>query len=99
MGAVLPGAGFGPSGDELGEWRWGMELAARTSGGHAVSVILDADGHPGYLTTARMIGEAGLLLAEEGATPDVAGALTPAIALGTGSLPRFERAGMRFEIA
>jgi short subunit dehydrogenase-like uncharacterized protein len=43
-----------------------------------------------------MIGEAGLLIAEPGATPERAGCLTPAIALGTESVPRFERAGLRF---
>ena len=72
---------------------------ARTTGGHYLRVDLDADGHPGYLTTAQMLGEAGLLLAEEGATPERAGCLTPATALGTGSLDRFERAGARFSVS
>ena len=98
MSAVLPGSGFGPSGDELRQWRWGMEVGARTTGGHDVNVKLNAEGHPGYLTTARMIGETGILLGEPGSTPDRAGSLTPAIALGGDSLPRFERAGMWFEV-
>jgi short subunit dehydrogenase-like uncharacterized protein len=59
----------------------------------------DAEGHPGYLATARMLGEAGLLLAEPGATPERAGCLTPATALGTGSIERFEHARMRFAVA
>ena len=67
--------------------------------GSDVRVDVDADGHPGYLATARMLGEAGLLLAEPGATPDRAGCLTPATALGTGSLERFERARLRFAVA
>ena len=46
-----------------------------------------------------MLGEAGLMLAENGMTPDGAGCLTPALAIGTGSLERFERAGMRFTVA
>ena len=62
-------------------------------------VDVDADGHPGYLATARMLGEAGLLLAEPGATPERAGCLTPATALGTGSVERFERARVRFSVA
>ncbi len=53
---------------------------------------------PGYLATARMLGEAGLLLAEPGATPERAGCLTPATALGTGSVERFERARVRFSV-
>jgi hypothetical protein len=45
-----------------------------------------------------MLGEAGLLLAEAGLTPDRAGCLTPATALGTASLDRFERARLRFSV-
>jgi short subunit dehydrogenase-like uncharacterized protein len=75
-----------------------MSLDAITTGGRAVRVDIDADGHPGYLATARMLGEAGLLLAEPGATPERAGCLTPATALGTGSVERFERARVRFSV-
>jgi short subunit dehydrogenase-like uncharacterized protein len=96
---TLPSSGFGPSGEGLERWRWGMVVNAVTSGGHHVRVELDADGHPGYLSTGRMLAEAGLLLAEEGATPDRAGFLTPAAALGTERLDRFERAGMRFRLS
>jgi short subunit dehydrogenase-like uncharacterized protein len=46
-----------------------------------------------------MLGEAGLLLAEPGATPERSGCLTPAVALGTQNLARFERAGMRFSVS
>ena len=72
---------------------------AAPTGGHEVRVDIDADGHPGYLATARMLGEAGLLLAEPGATPERAGCLTPATALGTGSADRFERARVRFSVS
>jgi short subunit dehydrogenase-like uncharacterized protein len=46
-----------------------------------------------------MLGEAGLMMAENGATPDRAGCLTPALALGTAELKRFERAGMSFTVS
>jgi short subunit dehydrogenase-like uncharacterized protein len=95
---VLPSSGFGPS-RRLEEWSWHLTLDARTGGGHYVRIDLDADGHPGYLTTAKLLGEAGLLLAEDGATPKRAGCLTPATALGTASLERFERAGARFSVS
>lgn len=95
---VLPSSGFGPS-RRLDEWSWHLTLDARTQGGHYVRVDLDADGHPGYLTTAKLLGEAGLLLAEDGATPERVGCLTPATALGTGCLDRFERAGARFSVS
>jgi short subunit dehydrogenase-like uncharacterized protein len=76
-----------------------MSVEAHTGGGNEVRVEVDAEGHPGYLATARMLGEAGLLLAEAGATPERAGCLTPATALGTGSAGRFERARVRFSVS
>jgi hypothetical protein len=45
-----------------------------------------------------MLGELGILLAEPGATPDRAGCMGPAIALGTDCAPRFARAGVRFAL-
>jgi short subunit dehydrogenase-like uncharacterized protein len=99
LGTVLPGSGYGPAADRLERWRWTMSLAARTTGGLELGVEIDAEGHPGYLTTARMVGEAGLLLAEEGAAPDRAGCLTPATALGTAHIDRFERARLSFSVS
>ncbi len=95
----LPSSGFGPKGSRLEEWHWTLSIRATTSGGNHVRVELDADGQPGYLTTATMLGEAGLLLAEPGATPDRSGFLTPALAIGTQQLERFHPAGARFRIA
>ncbi len=94
---VLPSSGFGPS-DRIEEWSWHLTLDARTGDGHHLRVEVDADGHPGYLTTAKLLGEAGLLLAEDGATPPRGGCLTPATALGTAGLDRFARAGARFAV-
>jgi short subunit dehydrogenase-like uncharacterized protein len=95
----LPSSGFGPQGSRLEDWHWTFSIRATTSGGHFVRVELDADGQPGYLTTATMLGEAGLLLAEPGATPERSGFLTPALAIGTQQLERFHPAGARFRIA
>lgn len=95
----LPSSGFGPKGEGLNDWTWKLTVNAKTAGGHYVRVDLDADGHPGYLATARMLGEAGLLLAEDGATPARNGFLTPAAALGTAHLDRFERAEMRLSVS
>ena len=90
-----PGSGYGPTADRLEGWKWRMTLRGRTTGGRELELQLDADGHPGYLSTARLLGEAGMLLAEDGATPERAGCLTPAAALGSKQIARFERAGMR----
>jgi short subunit dehydrogenase-like uncharacterized protein len=80
-------------------WRWRMSVKARTAQGREVGVEVDADGHPGYLATARMLGEAGLLFAEPDATPERAGCLTPATALGTACVERFDRARVRFSVS
>jgi short subunit dehydrogenase-like uncharacterized protein len=94
LSRMAPGSGFGPT-TRLEGWRWSFAVRAQMPGGGSVSAGVDADGHPGYLATARMLGEAGVLLAEDGATPERAGCLTPATALGTSSAARFERAGLR----
>jgi short subunit dehydrogenase-like uncharacterized protein len=99
LGSVLPGSGFGPAADRLENWTWRMSIAARTLGGNDVAVEVAAEGHPGYLATARMLGEAGLLLAAADLTPKRSGCLTPAAALGTGSLERMQRARVRFSVA
>lgn len=98
LSRVLPSSGAGPAADRLEGWRWGVTANAETSAGRSVTARLEAVDHPGYLATARMLGEAGMLLAEPGATPERAGFLTPATALGTDRLDRFERAGLRFSI-
>lgn len=99
LGAILPSSGFGPASDRMERWKWRISLTARTTAGREVRVEVDADGHPGYLATARMMGEAGLLLAEPDATPQRTGCLTPATALGTACVGRFERARVRFSVS
>jgi short subunit dehydrogenase-like uncharacterized protein len=98
MRSLLPASGFGPDADRLEPWRWRFDVDATTTGSHRVSVRVDARGHPGYLATARMLGEAGLMMAEDATTPQRSGCLTPALALGTGEIKRFERAGMEFTV-
>ncbi len=102
VGAALarigPSSGFGPADDRLEGWRWSMSLRARTPAGRELETRVEAEGHPGYLATARLLGEAGMLLSEDGAIGP-GGCLTPAAALGTARLERFERAGLRFSEA
>jgi short subunit dehydrogenase-like uncharacterized protein len=96
MASILPSSGWGPNSDELGGWTWQMVVDARTNDGHEIRVDVESEGHVGFLATARILGEAGLLLAESGATPERTGCLTPATALGTESIERFERARLFF---
>lgn len=95
---ALPGSGYEPARERLEPWRWHMSIRARTSTGREMRVEINADGHPFYWTTPRMLAEAGLLLSEAGSTPDRSGCLTPSTALGTGSTGRFARAGLRFSL-
>jgi short subunit dehydrogenase-like uncharacterized protein len=96
---ILPSSGFGPTGERLEQWKWHMSVEARTVGGQTVHAEVDGDGQPGYLSTARMLGEVGLMLAEPGATPDRSGCLTPATALRSGAAKRLERARVRFSVS
>jgi short subunit dehydrogenase-like uncharacterized protein len=98
MRSVVPPPGYGPRPDRLEGWTWSMSVTGQTGGGHTVGVEVAGTGHVGYLATARMLVEAGLLLAESGATPERAGCLTPSLALGTATAGRFERAGLRFTV-
>lgn len=98
MASALPSSGWGPTSDRLGGWEWQMLVEARTRRGHEIRVDVSSEGHVGFLATARIIGEAGLLLAESGATPHRAGCLTPATALGTESTASFERARLAFKV-
>ena len=91
-----PQPGEGPAVDTLDDWKWSIRGVAQGPKG-ALEVTLEADGHPGYRTTANMIGEAALILSDPNSNmPDSAGVITPASALGTEELTRFSAAGMRF---
>ena len=98
MRRLLPSSGFGPSDERLRVWTWTMAIRAKTAGGHELGIQAEGEGNPGYLSTPRMLGEAGLLLAEEGSTPARTGFLTPATAIGTGHLDRFRHARLRFQL-
>lgn len=99
MRKSLPSSGFGPTGERMEDWTWRMAVNAKTVDGHFVRADLEGEGQPGYLATAKMLGEAGMLLAEKGATPERSGFLTPAAALGTGELDRFRHAGVRIQVS
>jgi short subunit dehydrogenase-like uncharacterized protein len=99
LSRLAPASGYGPESARMEAWHWRMTTYATTVTGRQLTVVADADGHPGYLTTARMLGEAGILLAEDGVTPERAGCLTPALALGTDCLERFDLARVRFSLS
>jgi short subunit dehydrogenase-like uncharacterized protein len=68
-----------------------------------VLVRVDFAGDPGNRATLRILSEAGLALAFDGARfpggPMRGGALTPATALDEALVPRLQRAGLEIGVA
>lgn len=94
-----PQAGDGPAPEDLDSWSYRLDIRATTVGGRTADVTVDALGHPGYKSTATMVGEAALILADASAPlPSAAGFLTPATALGVDVVDRFAEAGTRFTV-
>ncbi|WP_026531985.1 hypothetical protein [Arthrobacter sp. H41] len=94
---MLPPSGARPRGPQLQDWRWELDLVGRSADHRQVRVHLDAEGHPGYVTTARMIAELALMIAD-GSGSGRTGCITPALAAGVDATERFARAGMRFSL-
>jgi short subunit dehydrogenase-like uncharacterized protein len=87
---VLPQPGAGPSERTLERGRFRLDVLATTTSGTRYRTRVGADQDPGYHATAVMLGESGLSLASD-ALPDVAGVLTPMIALGEALAVRLRR--------
>ncbi|MFA9430641.1 trans-acting enoyl reductase family protein [Egicoccus sp. AB-alg2] len=92
---VLPAAGDGPSEAVRARSRFAVTFVGRGDGQQVVTRV--SGGDPGYDETARMLGEAALSLAQDG-RGELAGALTPAMALGHHYRTRLTHQGLRFEV-
>ncbi|MFP4149239.1 MAG: hypothetical protein ACLFV0_07100 [Nitriliruptoraceae bacterium] len=92
---LLPDAGSGP--DEATRARSSFAVVFLGQGGDATVTTRVSGGDPGYEETARMLGEAALLLAR-GQAPGRPGVVTPAIALGQPYLDRLRAIGLSFEV-
>ena len=80
---VLPSAGEGPSEKARENGFFKIEIHTRTSTGARYVCKVSAKGDPGYKATSVMLGEAGLCLAlDKDRSPQRAGVLTPATAMG-----------------
>lgn len=96
---VGPKAGDGPPPEKLDDWRYRLDVRATDARGGTQDVVVEAAGHPGYKSTATMVGEAALALADpDSGVPDGAGFLTPATALGLAVIDRMAEAGLTFEV-
>jgi short subunit dehydrogenase-like uncharacterized protein len=92
---LAPASGAGPDERTRARSRFDVTFVGHADGTTVVTRV--AGGDPGYDETARMLGEAALSLAsDEGA--DVAGVLTPAVALGQRYHDRLVDQGLRFAV-
>ena len=95
---VLPSGGEGPSEKTRESGFFKIEIRAKTSSGAKYICRVSAQGDPGYKATSVMLGEAGLCLAfDADRSPQRAGVLTPATAMGLPLAERLRAAGFTFE--
>jgi short subunit dehydrogenase-like uncharacterized protein len=96
---VLPAPGEGPSPEAQLHGYFDVRVHGRDDQGNQLSVKVTGDRDPGYGSTAKMLGQAGLCLAEDIAKEDRAGGfLTPSVAMGDALLKRLEaHSGLAFE--
>lgn len=93
---VLPKPGEGPNAAkrEAGFYNLRFFITLH-DGSHAIGKVT-GDRDPGYGSTSKMLAEAAICLAQD-ETPDIAGVLTPAVAMGEPLLTRLEaNAGLTF---
>ncbi|HUW01166.1 MAG TPA: saccharopine dehydrogenase NADP-binding domain-containing protein [Acidimicrobiales bacterium] len=96
---IGPKPGEGPPVEKLDDWTYRLDVRATCASGRHVDVVVEADGHPGYKSTATMVGEAALLMADPNVElPAGSGFLTPSTALGIDHLDRFSEAACRFSV-
>jgi short subunit dehydrogenase-like uncharacterized protein len=97
---MLPKPGEGPSPEQQKNGMYDLRFYGTTASGNKLITKVTGDRDPGYGSTARMLGEAGVCLAHDIARTDVGGGFwTPATALGDALLARLQQhAGLTFEV-
>ena len=97
---VLPAPGEGPSAEAQRKGFYDMRFLGKTADGAALRVKVTGDRDPGYGSTAKMLGQAGALLALDLADAGPKGGFwTPATAFGEQLIPRLvAHAGLAFEV-
>ncbi len=97
---LLPAPGEGPSKKERETGFFNITLLGKLRDGTLIKGKVTGDRDPGYGSTSKMLGESAVCLAlDRELTPEVAGVLTPSVAMGEALLTRLgERAGLHFMI-
>lgn len=87
--------GDGPSPQRRARSSFVVRFLGEGGGQHVVAEV--SGGDPGYGETAKMLSETGLCLAHDN-LPQLAGQLTPAVAMGAALRERLQRAGIAFTL-
>jgi short subunit dehydrogenase-like uncharacterized protein len=94
LSKLLPAPGQGPGERTRRTGYFRIQIHTRTSAGARYLGTIEAQGDPGYAATSVMLGEAALCLAlDRDQSPDRAGVLTPATAMGASLAARLRSAG------
>jgi short subunit dehydrogenase-like uncharacterized protein len=91
----LKRSGDGPTAEQRARAWFKVQFAA-FAGGQLLRTEVSG-GDPGYGETSKMLAESALCLAGD-ELPELAGQLTPAVAMGQALIDRLQRAGIRFEV-
>lgn len=93
---VLPKPGEGPNKAKREAGFYNLRFYTTLAGGSKAIGKVTGDMDPGYGSTSKMLAECGVCLAKDD-TPDVAGVLTPSVAMGDALLKRLQdNAGLTF---
>lgn len=93
---VLPSPGEGPNAAKREAGFYNLRFFVTLDDDSMALGKVTGDRDPGYGSTSKMLAEAAIALAQD-KTPDVAGVLTPAVAIGEPLLTRLEaNAGLTF---
>ena len=97
---VVPKPGEGPSPKEQKEGFWDYRIIGISGDGQKITAKVTGDRDPGYGSTAKMLGEAGVCLASDISKSTVKGGFwTPASIFGDKLIERMTaHAGLTFEI-
>jgi len=96
---VLPKPGEGPSPKEQEKGMYDMRFVGKTSSGESIKAKVTGDRDPGYGSTAKMLAEAAICLAQTEKTQANGGFWTPSSLYGERLISRLvNNAGLTFEI-
>lgn len=97
---IVPKPGEGPSPYQQEHGHYDLRFKGKTDGGEKLTVKVTGDRDPGYGSTAKILVQAGLCLAQDISKTDKAGGFwTPATAMGKPLIKRLtDNAGLEFSV-